>query len=90
MTYSLLSTIPPERVGIDGEYDHSGLSKRVWQAFQNELSSDALKALRVTQRGKVVVLMGNLPTQTVLERLISIALTLEGAIDVEATGIRFK
>lgn len=90
MTDSLLSTIPPERVGLNGEYDHTGLAKRVWQAFRAEMPLPELEALRVTQRGKVVVLMGNLSEATVLERLSAIALTVEGAIDVETTGIRFR
>ncbi len=90
MTYSLLNTIPPERVGLNGEYDHSGLAKRVLQAFQADFSTQDLEALRVTQRGKVVVLMGSVPTAEVLEQLISIALKVEGAIGVETTGIRFR
>ena len=90
MTYSLLSTIPPERVGLNGEYDHSGLAKRVWRSLQAELSAIELEALRVTQRGKVVVLMGSLTATTEIERLIAIALAVEGAISVETTGIRFR
>ena len=90
MTNSLLSTIPPERVGLNGEYDHGGLAKRVWQAFEAEVSLDEIAGLRVTQRGKVVVLMGSLPEAAVLERLITIALTVKGAIEVETTGIRFR
>ncbi len=90
MTYSLLNTIPPERVGLNGEYDHSGLAKRVWQAFQADFSAAKLESLRVTQRGKVVVLMGNLAAAAELEQMVAIALNVDGAIAVETTGIRFR
>jgi hypothetical protein len=90
MTYSLLSKIPPERVGLNGEYDHSGLVKRVLQAFQAESSSIELENIRVMQRGKVVVLLGNVADDRTLNRLVSIALRVEGAIAVETTGIRLR
>lgn len=87
---SLLSRIPPERVGLDGEYDHSGLAKRVLQAFQAEFSVEELAGVRVMQRGKVVVLMGNVDNARTLNRLISIALRAEGAIEVETNGVRLR
>lgn len=89
-TYSLLSGIPPERVGLDGEYDHSGLAKRVLRAFQAEFAPDELKDVRVMQRGKVVVLMGKVASSRTLNRLISIALRVEGAIEVETTGVLLR
>lgn len=90
MTYSLLNTIPPERVGLNGEYDHSGLAKRVSQAFQAHFPIQDLEGLRVNQRGKVVILMGNVRSSDLLNQLTTIALDVEGAIDVETTGIRFR
>lgn len=90
MTSSLLSKIPPERVGLTGEYDHSGLAKRVLQAFQAEFSSEELDGVRVTQRGKIVVLLGSVADDHMLARLVWIALRAEGAIGVETTGIRLK
>jgi BON domain len=90
MTYSLLSKIPPERVGLKGEYDHSGLAKRVSKAFESDFSANELEDVRVTQRGKVVVLSGTVRSDRVLNRLTSIALRVEGAIEVETTGIRLR
>lgn len=85
---SFITTIPPERVGLNGEYDHSGLAKRVLQAFQ--VLSEDLDGLRVSQRGKVVILMGSLRSTELLNQLVSIALKVEGAIEVETHGIRFR
>lgn len=90
ITASLLSTIPPERIGLNGNYDHSGLAKRVFAAFEAECGRNDLEGLRVTQRGKVVLLMGSLPSRKLLERLISVALGQPGAIDVETTGMRVR
>jgi hypothetical protein len=89
-TYSLLSRIPPERVGLNGEYDHSGLAKRVLHAFQAEFALNELEDVRVMQRGKVVVLIGKVASSGTLNRLISIALRVEGAIEVETTGVRLR
>lgn len=89
-TSSLLTPIPPERIGLNGEYDHSGLAKRAMLAFQTHFSAQALQGLRVTQRGKVIILMGSILSIDLLEQLVSIAQEIEGAIDVETNGIRFK
>jgi hypothetical protein len=88
MPYAPLSTIPPERVGLNGEYDHNGLAKRVMLAFQENMSIADIAELRVMQRGRVVILMGRLPHQHVLTQLTNIALSVDGAGDVETTGIR--
>lgn len=88
MPYALFSTIPPERIGLNGEYDHNGLSKRVMAAFEANVAIAALEDLRVTQRGRVVILMGRLPQAQILSQLVNIALSVEGTGDVETTGIR--
>lgn len=84
---SLFRTIPPERIGLDGEYDHSGLAKRVFRAYQVKFSGIDLAGLRVTQRGKVVVLMGKVQSHQLLDQLVDAALEIEGASDVETQGI---
>lgn len=90
MPHPLFRTIPPERVGLQGEYDHSGLAKRVLQAYRAQFAPAELEGLRVTQRGKVVVLMGSLVNESLLEQLVAIALQIEGATAVETNGIRLQ
>jgi hypothetical protein len=85
--YKVLKTIPPERVGLHGEYDHSGLAKRVVQAFTQHFDHDDVANLRISQRGTVVVLMGKTPNQRLLNRMISVALNTSGAVDVEVNGV---
>lgn len=84
---SLFQTIPPERVGLQGEYDHQGLAKRVMLAFRQEFAFMELSGLRVTQRGAVVVIMGKILSQKMLVKLVNLALATSGAADVEVNGV---
>lgn len=83
----LFKTIPPERVGLDGEYDHQGLAKRVLLAFNANFEPDAIAHLRVNQRGAVVVVMGKISDQRTLIRLVNVAMAVNGAADVEINGV---
>lgn len=84
---SLFKTIPPERVGLFGEYDHKGLTKRVSLAFSQNFDPGEIKALRISQRGAVVVLVGKIPSQLLLIKLVNVAMGVSGAVDVEINGI---
>jgi hypothetical protein len=86
-TCYLFKTIPPERVGIDGEYDYNGLANRVSQALEQQFSYEDLQYLKVRQRGTVVVLSGKLFSQQLLQQICSISLNISGATDVEARGV---
>jgi hypothetical protein len=86
---SLFKTIPPERIGLNGEYDHSGLAKRVMLAFRKSFSSQEIQHLSVAQRGCVVVLRGQVP-QKIMTRLIEIAGSTQGATDVETNTLCLK
>jgi osmotically-inducible protein OsmY len=80
---SLFKTIPPERVGLDGEYDYYGLAKRVSLAFGQNFNSNEIKNLYVTQRGRVVILKGQVANSATLTKLVNIAKGVSGATDVE-------
>lgn len=84
---SLFKTIPPERVGLFGEYDHKGLTKRVSLAFSQNFDPSETKTLRINQRGAVVVLVGKIPSQLLLIKLVNVAMGVSGAVDVEINGI---
>ncbi|MGV0026016.1 hypothetical protein [Phormidesmis priestleyi] len=84
----LFRMIPPERVGVDGEYDHSGLAKRVRLAFCEQFEAKELDCLQVTQRGRVVVLIGRVSDGQTLTQLIDVALTVYGTTTVETQGVK--
>jgi hypothetical protein len=85
----LLTPIPPERVGIHGEYDHQGLAKRVSLAIQEQMEASVLSGLRIAQRGRVVILSGQVLNYKVLCRIVGIAQSIEGTAFVETDGMHF-
>ncbi len=86
-TVPFLRLIPPERVGLDGDYDHSGLSKRVISAFQEQFEANEIAQLRVLQRGRVIILLGRISNWQLLTRLVSVGLEVYGASTVETHGL---
>lgn len=82
----LLRRIPPERVGLCGEYDYSGLSKRVEHCFRQYCGAEDLVGVQVSQRGAIVVLTGRFATPQVKHELVALALGIEGAVGVEVNG----
>ncbi|WP_190689622.1 hypothetical protein [Leptolyngbya sp. FACHB-671] len=85
--FTTFRNIPPERVGLNGEYDHGGLAKRVSLRFSQSFEATEIENLRIIQRGAVVVLLGKIPNRRLLTQMIAIALGTSGAVDVEINGI---
>lgn len=73
---------PPERVGLNGEYDQSGLAKRVALAFDQDSEIADIDTLWVAQTGGTVVLKGTVPDQPTLDKMVGIAQGVSGATDV--------
>jgi osmotically-inducible protein OsmY len=74
--------IAPERVGLNGEYDQSGLAKRVALAFDQDPELDDVDTLWVAQLGTTVVLKGKVPNQQILTKMVSVARGVNGATEV--------
>lgn len=83
----LFQTIPPERVGLNGEYDHNGLAKRVAVAFSEHCHYEEIKHIKVSQRGVVITLLGEVTSQRLLSRLVTIAMQVSGAGGIEVNGV---
>lgn len=75
--------IPPEKVGLDGNFDESGLAKRVAKALDDANISDEV-GLWVAQTGSTVVLKYNPDAAGVLEQAKSVAMSVPGATAVNA------
>ncbi len=84
---SATQSIPPERVGLNGEYDQSGLAKRVALAFDEDPQLDDIETLYVAQTGGTVVLKGKVPSQEILNRMVSVARNVSGATGVETNQV---
>ncbi len=79
--------IPPERVGLNGEYDHSGLANRVMLTFREQFEASEIAQLSVLQRGRVIILLGQISSWQLLTRLVSIASAIYGTSTVETNGL---
>lgn len=79
-------TIPPERVGLHGEYDQSGLAKRVAKAFDDDASLEDHGHLFIAQHNDTVVLKGKIGNQDELNRMVQIAKS-KGASAVETNQV---
>jgi osmotically-inducible protein OsmY len=84
---SSTQTIPPERMGLNGEYDQSGLAKRVAQAFDANPDVADIETVYVAQHGTTVVLKGTVPSQEIVTRLVTIAKGVKGATGVETNQV---
>ena len=80
-------SIPPERVGLNGEYDQSGLAKRVALAFDQDGEIDDVDTLWITQTGSTVVLKGKVPSQDILSKAASVARSVNGADAVDTSQV---
>jgi osmotically-inducible protein OsmY len=76
------NSIPPEKVGLDGQFDESGLAKRVAKALDDAGISDDV-GLWVAQTGSTVVLKYNDDAKAVLAKAEQVARSVEGAKSVE-------
>lgn len=81
--------IPPERIGLDGNYDHAGLSKRVIQLLEEQFGQ-LVEAWRISQRGQVVVIFSRLGiSEDLIHPMVNLILQLEGAASVEINGVHY-
>ncbi|MEY2858868.1 MAG: hypothetical protein RLZZ74_3181 [Cyanobacteriota bacterium] len=77
--------IAPEKVGLDGQFDESGLAKRVAQALDEAGISDSV-GLWVAQTGSTVVLKYNPDAEGVLAQAEQVAKGVEGATAVSTVA----
>ena len=80
-------SVPPERMGLSGEYDQSGLAKRVALEFDEEPDLDDIDTIYVAQTGSVVVLKGKAPNQQLLNKMVSVAQRVNGATEVNSDQV---
>jgi hypothetical protein len=82
-------TIPPERLGLRGEYDYHGLQKRARHHLAEQFGEAAIAQLTIVQRGRVVILHGTVASVEQLQQMVQAILTLPGAIHVELRGVEY-
>ncbi|WP_016950574.1 BON domain-containing protein [Anabaena sp. PCC 7108] len=83
-------TVPPERLGLNGEYDQSGLAKRVALAFDEDPQLDDVDTLWVAQTSGTVVLKGKVPSQDILNKMIAVARAVNGSTSVDTSQVEIS
>lgn len=82
-----MTSIPPERVGLMGEYDQSGLAKRVAKAF-DDAGLDDHQTVWIAQTSATVVLKGKAADQHILDKMVAVAKSVEGTKAVDTTQVQ--
>ncbi|MEG4108669.1 BON domain-containing protein [Microcoleus sp. S13_C5] len=80
-------SIAPAKVGPDGNFDESGLAKRVALAFDSDSEVADIETVYVAQLSSTVVLKGQVPSQEILDKLVAIASAEEGATNVQTDQV---
>ncbi|MEY3827813.1 MAG: hypothetical protein RLZZ148_2634 [Cyanobacteriota bacterium] len=78
---------PAAKVGLNGEFDESGLAKRVVLAFDEDPNLADEDKLWVAQTGGTVVLKGTVSDQATLTKMVSVASKVSGATDVNTDQV---
>ncbi|HEY9730903.1 MAG TPA: phospholipid-binding protein [Drouetiella sp.] len=81
-----MESIPAERVGLMGEYDQSGLAKRVAKAF-DDAGLDDHQTVWIAQTSATVVLKGKTKDQATLDKMVAVAKSVEGTKAVDTTQV---
>lgn len=79
--------VPPERVGLNGEYDQSGLAKRVALAFDQDPQINDIETVYIAQTQSTVVLKGKVPNQDILNKMVNVARRIHGATNVDTNQV---
>lgn len=82
-----LSAIPPERVGLQGEYDYYGLAHRIQARFQDYMGKDEQSNIVVKQRGAAIILTGTISKAELLNDLVALAIATDGVTQVEVCNL---
>ncbi|MEL6493721.1 MAG: response regulator [Cyanobacteria bacterium J06623_7] len=85
-----LSVIPPERVGLGGEFSLSGIAERVAKAYRQDPELGKISTLYVAQEDDAIVLFGTVPNETLLRRMENIAKEVEGVDKVYMSQVAIQ
>lgn len=82
------SYIAPEHRGLEGNYDHQGLAKRVILGLVADPNLKPLVAtLDIQQKGDTVLLSGEVPDQEALDKVVELVKKTKGAKSVDTTEV---
>lgn len=78
---------PPECMGIEGEYDPSGLVKRVAIALDQDPLVEEIETLEIVQIGRSIVFKGSIAEDSALQRMVQLASKVDGTDQVDISEV---
>lgn len=85
------NSIAIERTGLDGEYDPSGLAKRVAKALaEDSILSGVSTTVYVAQNESKIIFKGTISNQTFLHRLVTVARNVRGVSEVDISQVEIR
>lgn len=79
--------VPPDAMGIEGEYDPFGLAKRVAKALDEHDQLSEIDTVTLIQKGNTIVFNGEVPTRQLLDALVETAAQVDGTHAVDTNQI---
>ncbi|MEM8832476.1 MAG: BON domain-containing protein [Cyanobacteria bacterium P01_G01_bin.19] len=84
------TSIAIERTGLDGEYDPSGLAKRVAKALAEDSALGRISTVYVAQNDSNIILKGKVTNQTLIDRLVTVAQNVSGVGKVDVSQVEIR
>ncbi len=79
-----------ERTGLDGEYDPSGLAKRVAQALEQDSILRGISTVYVAQNDSKIILKGTISDELLLDRMIAVSRDVQGVSKVDVSQVEIR
>lgn len=84
------TSIAIERTGLEGEYDPSGLAKRVAKAMAEDSILGKISTVYVAQNDSSIIFKGTIPNETIIDRLVTVAQNVEGVGKVDISQVEIR
>lgn len=81
---------PPEFMGLNGEYDPSGLAKRAAIALDDDPVASHLEELRLIQFGDSVIFEGQVPSRIDLDHVVDVVRQVDGTKKIETDRVSIE
>ncbi|MGJ3253388.1 MAG: BON domain-containing protein [Elainellaceae cyanobacterium] len=82
--------IPPECMGVEGEFDPAGLVKRVAIALDESPTIDDISSLELIQIGSAIVLKGRVSDPSIVTSITELASQVDGTEVVDTSQVFVK
>ena len=80
--------IPPDCMGLDGEYDPFGLAKRVAKALDERPQTAQVSTLTLEQQGNTIIYDGQVTDHQVLDAIVDVTRRIDGTHAVETDQVQ--